>query len=62
MVKKESDTRNRTAYKNQHRKDHYDTILFVFPKGEKERIKTAASSLGMTLSSTPATVNMEMQV
>lgn len=49
MVKKESNIRNRTAYKNQHRKDHYDTILFAFPKGEKGRIKTAASSLGMSV-------------
>ncbi len=46
MVKKESDTKNRTAYKNQHRKDHYDTILFAFPKGEKEKIKIAPPHWG----------------
>lgn len=40
---------NRTEYKNQHRKEHYDTILFAFPKGEKERIRRAASGLGMSV-------------
>lgn len=29
---------NRTEYKNQHRKEHYDTILFAFPKGEKWQV------------------------
>lgn len=47
MVKKESDTKNRTAYKNQHRKDHYDMILFAFSKGEKERTKIVAPEPGM---------------
>ena len=40
---------DRTEYKNKHRKEHYDTILFVFPKGGKVRIKTAAESLGMSV-------------
>ena len=40
---------NRTEYKNRHRKEHYDTILFAFPKGEKERIKAAASGIGMSV-------------
>lgn len=40
---------NRTEYKNRHRKEHYDSILFVFPKGEKDRIKQAASKLEMSV-------------
>lgn len=40
---------NRTAYKNKHRKEHYDSILFVFPKGEKDRIKQAATELKMSV-------------
>lgn len=46
---KRGGTMNRTEYKNQHRKEHYDTILFAFPKGEKERIKAAASGIGMSV-------------
>ena len=40
---------NRTEYKNKHRKEHYDSILFVFPKGEKDRIKQTASELKMSV-------------
>lgn len=40
---------SRTTYKNEHRKEHYDTILFVFPKGEKVRIKAAAEKLKMSV-------------
>lgn len=40
---------SRTTYKNEHRKEHYDTILFVFPKGEKARIKAAAEKLKMSV-------------
>lgn len=40
---------NRTEYKNRHRKENYDSILFVFPKGEKDRIKQAAKELGMSV-------------
>lgn len=38
---------NRTEYKNQHAKEHYDRINFKIPKGEKERIKAAVSRMGM---------------
>ena len=34
---------NRTEYKNQHIKENYDRINFAIPKGEKDRIKQAAS-------------------
>lgn len=40
---------NRTEYKNQHRKEHYDRIEFTVPKGEKDRIKTAADTLVMSV-------------
>lgn len=40
---------DRTAYKNQHAKQHYDRINFTPPKGEKERIKAAAAGLGMSV-------------
>lgn len=40
---------NRTEYKNQHRKEHYDRIEFTPPKGEKSRIKAIADTLGMSI-------------
>lgn len=40
---------NRTEYKNQHAKEHYDRINFKIPIGEKERIKEAASAIGMSV-------------
>lgn len=40
---------DRTAYKNQHCREHYDRIPLTVPKGEKERIKAAASALGMAV-------------
>ncbi len=40
---------NRTAYKNQHCREHYDRIYLTIPKGEKEKIKAAASALGMSV-------------
>lgn len=40
---------NRTAYKNQHAKEHYDRINLKIPIGEKERIKAVASALGMSV-------------
>ena len=40
---------NRTEYKNQHAKEHYDRINFKIPIGEKERIRAAASAIGMYL-------------
>ncbi len=40
---------NRTEYKNQHAKEHYDRISFTPPKGEKERIRKAAAGQGMSI-------------
>lgn len=40
---------NRTEYKNQFYKEHYDRINLALPKGEKERIKNTASVLGMSI-------------
>lgn len=40
---------NRTGYKNNHAKEHYDRINFTFPKGEKTKIEAAAASLGMSV-------------
>lgn len=40
---------DRTAYKNQHCREHYDRIYLTIPKGEKERVRTAASALGMSV-------------
>lgn len=39
----------RTAYKNQHIKEHYDRINFVIPKGEKDRIKKISSEMGASV-------------
>ncbi len=39
---------NRTAYKNQHCREHYDRIYLTIPKGEKERIKAAASTFSIS--------------
>ncbi len=43
------DKMSRTAYKNQHAKEHYDRINLKIPIGEKERIRTAAFGLGMSV-------------
>ena len=40
---------NRTAYKNQHSREHYDRIYLTIPKGEKDRIKATAAALGMSV-------------
>ena len=40
---------NRTEYKNQHAKEHYDRINFTLPIGEKERIRRTASGLMMSV-------------
>ena len=40
---------NRTEYKNQFYKEHYDRINLAIPKGEKERIRKTAESLGMAI-------------
>lgn len=42
--------KNRTEYKNQYAKDHYDRINMQIPKGYKERIKARADSLGVGMS------------
>ena len=40
---------NRTEYKNQFYKDHYDRINLAIPKGERERIRKTAEGLGMAV-------------
>ena len=40
---------NRTEYKNQFYKEHYDRINLAIPKGEKARIRQAASAMGMSI-------------
>lgn len=40
---------NRTAYKNQHCREHYDRIPLTIPKGEKDRVKAAAAALRMSV-------------
>ncbi len=40
---------DRTAYKNQHCREHYDRIYLTIQKGEKERVRAAASALGMSV-------------
>lgn len=39
----------RTAYKNQHIKEHYDRINLVIPKGEKDRINKISSEIGASV-------------
>ena len=40
---------NRTDYKNQFNKDHYERINFSVPKGMKDIIKDLASDKGMSM-------------
>ncbi|MCD8230488.1 MAG: hypothetical protein LUD14_01455 [Clostridiales bacterium] len=40
---------SRTAYKNQHIREHYDRINLTVPKGEKARIKAAAESMQISV-------------
>ncbi len=40
---------DRTAYKNQHIRDHYDRINLTIPKGEKDRIRAAASNMQISV-------------
>ena len=40
---------DRTAYKNQHIKEHYDRINLVIPKGEKDRIKEGCSEMNASV-------------
>lgn len=38
-----------TAYKNKYQSEKYDRIIVQVKKGEKEKIKAHAESLGMSL-------------
>ncbi len=40
---------DRTSYKNQHIREHYDRINFTVPKGEKDRIRAAADSMKISV-------------
>ena len=40
---------DRTTYKNQHIKEHYDRINFIVPKGQKENIRRIAEEMGMSV-------------
>ena len=46
-VKKEF---NETKYNNDYKRDHYDRLNFLMPKGTKERIKAAADKNGVASS------------
>lgn len=41
---------SRTEYKNQHRKNSYDRIDLIVPKGVKEKVRQAADGAGMSVS------------
>ncbi len=40
---------DRTTYKNQHIREHYDRINLTVPKGEKAKIKAAAGSMHISV-------------
>lgn len=40
---------DRIKYKNKHKSEHYDRIELTVPKGEKEKIKQMASTLGISV-------------
>ena len=40
---------DRTTYKNQHIKEHYDRINLIVPKGQKDNIKRIAEEMGMSV-------------
>ncbi len=40
---------NVTEYKNQYNKEHYERIGIYLPKGYREKIKTAAKELNMSV-------------
>lgn len=40
---------NRTAYKNEHIRTHYDRINLCVPKGGKEKIKAAAAAVNVSV-------------
>ncbi len=40
---------DRTSYKNQHIKEHYDRINLIVPKGQKENIRRIAEEMEMSV-------------
>lgn len=40
---------DRTTYKNQHIKEHYDRINLIVPKGQKDNIKRIAEEMEMSV-------------
>lgn len=40
---------DRTTYKNQHIREHYDRINLIVPKGQKENIRRIAEEMGMSV-------------
>lgn len=46
---KEGDSLERTAYKNQHKANHYDRIELAVPKGMKDIIKNLAADKGLSI-------------
>ena len=40
---------NRTEYKNQHIKEHYDRVNLVIPKGQKEALKSFCQKLNISV-------------
>ena len=41
---------DRTKYKNEYRKNHYDDMFISLPKGMKDKIKEASKSMGASIS------------
>lgn len=41
---------DKNKYDINYKKDHFDRLYFVLPKGEKERIKECAEKVGLTTS------------
>ena len=39
---------DKNKYNQQYKKDHFDRINFVLPKGEKDKIKEAAEKCGIS--------------
>lgn len=40
---------NRTEYKNQHGKEHYDRLNLVLPKGQKELLKSFCEKMNLSV-------------
>lgn len=49
MARKKSKEKAKTTYKNRYNAEHYDRINLSLPKGEKDRIKSAAEGLGLSV-------------